>query len=66
MSQLFVNGEVYITQVTSLSCLLDERGLTGRNYAVAVNHQFIPKANYHTVDLKDGDHIELVMPMQGG
>lgn len=35
-------------------------------YAVAINMQFVPKANYASTMLQDGDVIELLAPMQGG
>jgi len=35
-------------------------------YAVALNRQFIAKSNYITQLLQEGDHIELITPMQGG
>jgi thiamine biosynthesis protein ThiS len=34
--------------------------------AVAHNSRFIPKAEYKTTHLADGDLIEIVAPMQGG
>ena len=35
-------------------------------FAIAINENFIPKANYTSTTLQEGDHIELVSPMQGG
>ena len=40
-------------------------GLNGA-YAVAINMQFVPKANYASTELQNGDVIELLAPMQGG
>ena len=38
----------------------------GSDYAVAVNESFVPKSHYAQTQLKDGDRVELVAPMQGG
>jgi sulfur carrier protein len=35
-------------------------------YAVALNRQFIAESNYSTKLLQEGDHVELITPMQGG
>lgn len=38
----------------------------GDGFAIAVNEVFVPRANYPATALRDGDHIELLVPMQGG
>jgi sulfur carrier protein len=35
-------------------------------YAVSLNRKFIAKSNYSSILLHEGDHIELISPMQGG
>jgi sulfur carrier protein len=37
-----------------------------QDFAVAVNHNFIPKEKYTATKLKHQDQIELLVPMQGG
>ena len=39
----------------------DQRGL-----AVAVNGEVVPRAEWDSVRLSDGDRVELVRPVQGG
>jgi sulfur carrier protein len=36
------------------------------NFAVALNHQFVPRTQYEATTLKAGDEIELLVPMSGG
>jgi sulfur carrier protein len=57
-----------LTQVEK-NCLVDFLALEnkqGANFAIAVNEMFVPKSQYHLIELQDGDEIELVVPMQGG
>ena len=35
-------------------------------FAAAVNMQFVPKKNYTSHALQDGDKIELIVPVTGG
>ena len=34
--------------------------------AVAHNDEFVPRSRYATLQLQDGDRLEIVAPMQGG
>lgn len=36
------------------------------NFAVAVNMEFIPRSLYGETLLREGDRVEIVLPMQGG
>lgn len=40
-------------------------GLTGP-FAVAVNLQFVPRAQYDQTPLREGDRIEIIAPVTGG
>lgn len=42
--------------------LLDVQGA----YAVAVNLNFVPRAQHDTTPLNDGDRVEIVVPITGG
>ncbi|MCO7223868.1 sulfur carrier protein ThiS [Pleionea sp. CnH1-48] len=35
-------------------------------YAIAINEEFIPESQYDSIELSNGDRIELLVPMQGG
>ena len=37
-----------------------------KRYVIAVNQEFVPRAEYASVILKDGDQIDLVRPVWGG
>ena len=46
--------------------ILEQEELIGMMIAVAQNGTFIPKPQYQTTSINDGDAIEIVAPMQGG
>lgn len=50
----------------SLEEILIREGYTNPCVAVAVNKQFIPRAQHVSTFLKEGDSVEIVTPMQGG
>ena len=70
MIKLLVNDKPVETAYSNLQQLLElEQSLTteqSTKYAIAINENFIPKSDYQKTSLKDGDKIELLMPMQGG
>lgn len=39
---------------------------SGKGFAIAINEVFVSRSNYAVTPLRDGDHIELLVPMQGG
>jgi sulfur carrier protein len=49
----------------TLEEFLEQRGI-GHHVAIALNHQFIPKSLYSNTLLKEGDRMDLIIPMQGG
>lgn len=68
--KLTINGE---TQNFDLECdkinlqaFLTESLYKTNDAAVAINLTFVPKSKYSECYLKDGDDIEIVVPMQGG
>jgi sulfur carrier protein len=67
MLTIALNGEnTTVNEKFSLADLLHEKKIMTDYIAVAVNREFIAKANYQTYQLKEGDKIECVTPMQGG
>ncbi|OVE81811.1 thiamine biosynthesis protein ThiS [bacterium M21] len=65
--KLLLNGEeVTYDGASNLAALLESRGHTTGTVAVALNEEFVPRSTYSEVELKDGDDIEVVSPMQGG
>lgn len=49
-----------------LEQLLIQQGYQDNYFAVAINQNFIPKAQYAHVKIQADDHIDIVTPMQGG
>ena len=39
---------------------------TGKPFAVAVNGEFVARADYTRIMLEDGDEIDIVQPVGGG
>lgn len=64
---ILINGELtVIDPEKNFPSLLEELGYTQSTFAIAINEQFIPRSAYSDVQLKEGDRIELLVPMQGG
>jgi len=56
----FDKGEITITE------LVKELGIKAPNFAVAVGMDVIPKSEYETFKIKDGDNVEIVTFVGGG
>ena len=63
---LILNGECMDVRATTLEELLRERGLGEARVATAVNEEFVAACERPGHELKDGDRVEIVAPMQGG
>lgn len=64
--RILVNGDWRETAATELATALAELGYGDAVVATAVNGDFVAvSARSHTA-LADGDHIEVLAPMQGG
>ncbi len=63
---LIVNGETKRASAVSVRALLAELAYEGSFFAVAVNHNVVPRRDWDVPVLKDGDKIEIVSPRQGG
>lgn len=61
-----VNGERMDVAATSVRALLAELGHEGSFYAVAVDHDVIPKSRWDEDMIGQGAAIEIVTPRQGG
>jgi len=64
--KLQLNGDHVSTAVTTLAELLEAEGFGGTKVATAVNGAFVPAALRADHQLSEGDHIEVLAPMQGG
>lgn len=62
-----LNGETKtIAPNISIEQAIIEWDLSGQQFAIAVNDNFVAQSNYQQTILQAGDRIELLVPMQGG
>lgn len=61
-----VNGELLDMKGRTVSELLEEKGFDPLKTAVELNEDIVPKAQYGTAVLKDGDSVEVVSFVGGG
>jgi sulfur carrier protein len=62
-----VNGEKKeLNHQSILAEVIQHWGYAGAPIAVAHNDEFVPRSRYATIQLQDGDRLEIVSPMQGG
>jgi len=62
----FANAMVSIAENSLLTELLEAQGYANKQFAIAINRQFIPRSCYATTQLQAGDIIDIITPMQGG
>lgn len=67
MIRIHINGQA---QQVAVDCPLTdviERVVDqDKKFAVAINQTFVPRQAYAATVLSDGDHLEIVSPIQGG
>lgn len=67
MITVTVNGKAReLESPTSLMTFLQDMKVNFRFLAVGYNGEVLPKADYGTVVLRDGDVLEVVRPIGGG
>lgn len=64
--KIFINGEEFNTQTINLEKLMLEQNFTQNWLASAVNSNLVKKQDRANYNLKEGDKIEILSPMQGG
>ena len=64
--RILINGASRDIRATDLRGALEELGYAGAVVATAVNGEFVPATDRQTARLADGDHLEVLAPMQGG
>ena len=64
--QLHINGAFYESRSRQLLDVIAEQQLGDTPFAIAVNSVFVPKSAYESTELKNGDEVEILSPMQGG
>ncbi len=67
MIEVTINGEkTNLDDNTTITQYLDNLNIQLGYAAIAVNQDIISKHKYHEYQLKEGDIIEVLTPMQGG
>ena len=64
--QVWVNGQIEEIEAQSLDSYLNSKLLLGRRIAVELNGEIVPKSQFSSVVLVDGDVIEIVNAIGGG
>jgi sulfur carrier protein len=64
--QIIINGEQRSVAEQSVLHLLQSLEIDPRRVAVELNMEILPKAEYETTTLADGDRIEIVHFVGGG
>jgi len=64
--RIFVNGEEHAIEPLSVLGYLEEIEIEPHRVAVELNLEILPKGEYGTTQLKDGDRIEIVHFVGGG
>ena len=63
---LLLNGQPQEVTAATLADALAELGYAGKVVATAVNGDFVASRLRETVQLAEGDRVEVLAPMQGG
>lgn len=62
-----VNGDsMQVPKACTLSALVDEMELSGKRVAIELNLDIVPKSEYLTTTLNQGDVLEIVHAIGGG
>ncbi len=64
--QIVVNGEERTVAAISVQAFLVSLGIDPQRVAVELNLDILPKSDYATTELKDGDRLEIVHFVGGG
>lgn len=64
--RISLNGEGREVDARTLAEAMTALDFAGAVVATAVNGQFVPASMRHDYQLREGDEIEVVAPMQGG
>lgn len=67
LMQIIVNGETMeIADEASVRDLIERLNLTEKRTALEINRSVLPRSEYETTSLKDGDRVEIVHAIGGG
>ena len=64
---IFLNNEPEIlSDGSTVKKLLENKNIKNKYYAFEINRKIIPKSDYKTDVIKDGDKIEIITAIGGG
>lgn len=67
MITIQLNGEpLELAEGTSITAIIEQRGLAGRRVAVELNREIVPRSEHATQTVADGDQVEIVTAIGGG
>ena len=67
MVTIKINGESkQFDKDVNVAKLLDELTLTGQRLAMEINEELVPRSQFETYQLNDGDSVEIVHAIGGG
>ncbi|MEZ5490025.1 MAG: sulfur carrier protein ThiS [Gammaproteobacteria bacterium] len=65
--EVLVNGKtVSLPEASSLAALIKTLSLQDSRVAVEVNRDIVPRSQYESTHLKNGDQVEIVQAIGGG
>ena len=65
--KIVVNGkEAELQTSRDIQQALVELGYEGAHFAVALNEDFVPRAEYSQTTIQEGDKLEVLSPIRGG
>lgn len=65
--KILLNGhERTLNAPTSVASLLRELGLADKRVAVEINREIVPRSQHAGRELRDDDHVEVVVAIGGG
>jgi sulfur carrier protein len=64
---VLVNGvEIKLARPEALDALLSEQGLARKGVAVALNGEVVPRSSWTSVQVAEGDEVEVLAAAPGG
>ncbi len=63
---LVINGETQASLANTLSALVEHLGMKADRVAIELNREIVPRDQWSTTDLHDGDRLEIVQFVGGG
>jgi sulfur carrier protein len=64
---ILLNGAIHsLPEHSKVADLIEQLGLTGQRLAIEINGDIVPRSQHATLELKDGDKVEVVRAIGGG